>query len=79
MVILVDDEDRENEGDLIMPASLVTPEAINFMITHCRGLICMPMTVDRCIQLGLKQMVSDNLEVDLIARYLERLLEARES
>ncbi len=44
MIIVVDDEDRENEGDLTMAAEKVTPEAINFMATHGRGLICMPMT-----------------------------------
>ena len=62
MVILVDDEDRENEGDLVMPASLVSAEDINFMVTHGRGLICMPMSAQRCQQVGLKLMVSDNRE-----------------
>ena len=62
MVVLVDDEDRENEGDLVMPASLVTPEAINFMTKFGRGLICMPLTRERCEQLGLRLMVSDNRE-----------------
>ncbi len=62
MVILVDDEDRENEGDLIMPASLVTPEAINFMARFGRGLICLPLTAERCEQLGLWLMVVDNKE-----------------
>lgn len=60
MVILMDDEDRENEGDFIMAAELVTPEAINFMATHGRGLICMPMTIDRCKQLDLPLMVDKN-------------------
>jgi 3,4-dihydroxy 2-butanone 4-phosphate synthase/GTP cyclohydrolase II len=60
MVILVDEEDRENEGDLVMAAEHVTPEAINFMAKHGRGLICLTLTGDRCRQLGLKQMVSDN-------------------
>jgi 3,4-dihydroxy 2-butanone 4-phosphate synthase/GTP cyclohydrolase II len=60
MVILVDEEDRENEGDLVMAAEHVTPEAINFMAKHGRGLICLTLTPARCIQLGLKQMVSDN-------------------
>ncbi len=60
MVILVDEEDRENEGDLVMAAEHVTPEAINFMAKHGRGLICLTLTDDRCRQLGLKQMVSDN-------------------
>ncbi|MDO6426334.1 bifunctional 3,4-dihydroxy-2-butanone-4-phosphate synthase/GTP cyclohydrolase II [Thalassotalea sp. 1_MG-2023] len=60
MVILMDDEDRENEGDFIMAAELVTPEAINFMATHGRGLICMPMTIERCKKLNLPLMVSKN-------------------
>lgn len=60
MVILVDDEGRENEGDLTMAAELVTPEAINFMATYGRGLICLSMTEDRIRQLGLKMMVRDN-------------------
>ena len=60
MVILVDDEDRENEGDLVMAAELVTPEAINFMATHGRGLICMPMTTELIQRLDLPMMVRDN-------------------
>lgn len=60
MVILMDDEDRENEGDFIMAAEKVTPEAINFMATHGRGLICMPMTKERCLQLKLPLMVEKN-------------------
>ncbi|WP_114785215.1 bifunctional 3,4-dihydroxy-2-butanone-4-phosphate synthase/GTP cyclohydrolase II [Vibrio tetraodonis] len=60
MVILMDDEDRENEGDLIMAAEHVTPEAINFMATHGRGLICLTMTKQRCERLGLPPMVQDN-------------------
>ena len=62
MVVLVDDEDRENEGDLVMPAVHVTPEAINFMARYGRGLICLPMTRERCDTLGLKPMVGDNRE-----------------
>ncbi len=62
MYILVDDEDRENEGDLIIPAQMATPDAINFMATHGRGLICLAMTKGRCEQLGLGPMVSDNRE-----------------
>ena len=62
MVVLVDDEDRENEGDLVMPATHVTPEAINFMARYGRGLICLPMTRERCDALGLKLMVGDNRE-----------------
>lgn len=60
MVILVDDEDRENEGDLCMAAESVTPEAINFMATHGRGLICLAMSPDIIKQLGLPMMVQDN-------------------
>ncbi len=60
MVVLVDEEDRENEGDLVMAAEHVTPEAINFMVKHARGLVCLTLTPARCLQLGLKQMVSDN-------------------
>lgn len=60
MVILMDDEDRENEGDLIMAADLVTPEAINFMATFGRGLICQTMTKARCQQLNLPLMVANN-------------------
>ncbi|MBZ2190209.1 3,4-dihydroxy-2-butanone-4-phosphate synthase [Alcanivorax sp. JB21] len=60
MVILMDDEDRENEGDLVMAAEHVTPEAINFMIRHARGLVCMPMSRERCEQLALPLMVQRN-------------------
>ena len=60
IVILVDDEDRENEGDLVMAADRVTPAAINFMATHGRGLICMPMLADRIDRLNLPMMVRDN-------------------
>ena len=60
MFILVDDEDRENEGDLVMAAEHCTAEAINFMARFGRGLICMPMTRDRCEQLGLPLMVQQN-------------------
>ncbi len=59
-VIIVDDEDRENEGDLAIAAEKVTPEAINFMATHGRGLICLAMTEDRCDELDLPLMVRDN-------------------
>ena len=58
MVILMDDEDRENEGDLIMAAECVTPEAINFMARYARGLICLPLTRERCEQLRLPLMVT---------------------
>jgi len=60
MVILVDEEDRENEGDVIIAAEFVTPEAINFMATHCRGLVCLTLTEERCRKLGLHQMARDN-------------------
>ncbi|NZA28392.1 3,4-dihydroxy-2-butanone-4-phosphate synthase [Luteimonas sp. SJ-92] len=60
MVVIVDDEDRENEGDLIMAAELVRPSDINFMVTHARGLVCLSLTRERCAQLGLPPMVRDN-------------------
>ena len=60
MVILVDDEDRENEGDLTIAAEKVTPEAINFMARYGRGLICLAMTGEKCDQLGLPMMVDNN-------------------
>ena len=60
MVVLVDEEDRENEGDLVLAAEHVTPEAINFMARHARGLICLTLTGERCRQLGLPLMVRDN-------------------
>ena len=60
MVILVDDEDRENEGDLCMAAEKVTPEAINFMATYGRGLICLAMTAEKCDSLDLPPMVDNN-------------------
>ena len=60
MVILVDEEDRENEGDLVMAAEHVTPEAINFMAKWGRGLICLTLSEKRCRQLNLPLMVRDN-------------------
>src|SRR5271169_3782427 len=60
MIILMDDENRENEGDLCMAAEKATPEAINFMAKHGRGLICLPMAAERIDQLGLNMMVGDN-------------------
>src|SRR3954467_11013364 len=60
MVILTDDEDRENEGDLVMAAEKVTPEAINFMARHARGLICLSLTEERIQQLDLPAMVTQN-------------------
>jgi len=60
IVIVVDDEDRENEGDFVCAARAATPEIINFMATHGRGLICAPLLEDRCNQLGLNLMVTNN-------------------
>ena len=60
MIILVDNEDRENEGDLVIAAEFCTPEAINFMATHGRGLICAPMTQGRARELELDLMVENN-------------------
>ncbi|WP_317055602.1 3,4-dihydroxy-2-butanone-4-phosphate synthase [Roseovarius rhodophyticola] len=60
MFILVDHEDRENEGDLVIPAEFATPEVINFMATHGRGLICLPMTSERIDRLGLPMMAVNN-------------------
>lgn len=62
VVIVVDDEDRENEGDFIAAAEMVTPETINFMATHGRGLICTPLTEDRCEELSLEMMVNNNTD-----------------
>jgi 3,4-dihydroxy 2-butanone 4-phosphate synthase/GTP cyclohydrolase II len=64
MIILMDDEDRENEGDLIIPAATVTKEDINFMATHGRGLICLTLTQERCKQLNLPLMVAQNNDVN---------------
>jgi 3,4-dihydroxy 2-butanone 4-phosphate synthase / GTP cyclohydrolase II len=60
MIVLADAEDRENEGDLVMAADFVTPETINFMATHARGLICLTMTEEKCRSLNLPLMVNDN-------------------
>lgn len=62
VIIVVDDEDRENEGDFLAAAELVTPEMINFMATHGRGLICAPLTEHRCKDLGLHMMVTNNTD-----------------
>lgn len=59
-LVVVDDEDRENEGDLIMAAELVTPEHVNFMLREGRGVLCAPITMERCRELGLEPQVSDN-------------------
>lgn len=63
MVIVTDDAERENEGDLVMAAGKVTPEAVNFMAKHGRGLICVPLTAARAAQLGLQRMVAHNREI----------------
>ncbi len=60
VIVVVDDEDRENEGDFVCAAESVTPEIINFMATHGRGLICAPLNEDRCVELGLELMVGKN-------------------
>jgi 3,4-dihydroxy 2-butanone 4-phosphate synthase / GTP cyclohydrolase II len=62
MVIITDDPDRENEGDLVLAAEKVTPEAINFMVMHARGLVCAPITHHRAQELGLQRMVLENRE-----------------
>jgi 3,4-dihydroxy 2-butanone 4-phosphate synthase / GTP cyclohydrolase II len=62
IIIVVDDEDRENEGDFLAAAEKATPETINFMATHGRGLICAPLTESRCKELGLHVMVSNNTD-----------------
>jgi len=66
-VIVADDEDRENEGDLICAAELVTPEVVNFMITHARGWVCLALMPERCEQLGLQQMEAQNTEAQRTA------------
>ncbi len=60
MIIVVDDEDRENEGDIIVAAEKITPEQVNFMLKHARGVLCAPITLDRCVQLGLDKQVDNN-------------------
>ena len=60
ILVVVDDEDRENEGDLVMAADKITPEAVNFMVTHARGLMCVPMLGERLDALKLGMMVADN-------------------
>jgi 3,4-dihydroxy 2-butanone 4-phosphate synthase/GTP cyclohydrolase II len=62
-VIVVDDEDRENEGDLVIAAEHITPDKINFMETHARGLICVPLTAERCEELDLPMMVINNTSI----------------
>ena len=67
IIVVVDDEDRENEGDLLMAAELVTPESINFMATYGRGLICMPISGHRLDELGLDAMVVHNTDAHCTA------------
>jgi 3,4-dihydroxy 2-butanone 4-phosphate synthase/GTP cyclohydrolase II len=62
MVVVIDDEDRENEGDLLVAAEKATPEVINFMATHARGLICMPVIGSRLDELDIGQMVIENTD-----------------
>lgn len=59
-VIIVDDEDRENEGDLVIAAEMITPEKVNFMLKHARGVLCVPVTISRCKELDLPHQVADN-------------------
>jgi len=61
--IVVDDEDRENEGDLIIAAEMITPEKVNFMLKHARGVLCAPVTLSRCAELDLPHQVADNTSV----------------
>ena len=63
IVIVVDDEDRENEGDLIVPAEMITPEQVNFMLKNARGVLCVPMPISRCRELDLAKQVEDNTSV----------------
>ena len=79
IVIVVDDEDRENEGDFVTSARNANPELINFMATHGRGLICTPLVEERCDELGLEMMVDSNnshfdtpftVSIDLIGKGL---------
>ena len=63
IILVADDEDRENEGDLIIAAEKITPEKVNFMLKHARGVLCAPVTVSRCKELDLPHQVSDNTSV----------------
>lgn len=67
MVIIVDDEDRENEGDLVMAAQFATPEAVNFMVTHARGLLCAPLTQEKSEKLDLIPMIDHNTDPNCTA------------
>ena len=63
IVIVVDDEDRENEGDMIIAAELITPEKVNFMLKHARGVLCAPITISRCDELDLPRQVANNTSI----------------
>ena len=63
MIIVVDDEDRENEGDIIVAAEKITPEQVNFMLKNARGVLCAPITISRCRELGLNPQVDENTSV----------------
>ena len=78
MFILVDDEDRENEGDLVIPAQMATPDAINFMATHGRGLICAPLTKERLGRLNIPMMVPDLENTSSFGTAFTVSVEARE-
>ena len=86
MVIIVDDEDRENEGDFVMAAEKITPEAVNFMVTHARGILCVPLTAERLRELKVPMMVQQNtarlstaftVSVDYLNDHDDRLLSTR--
>ena len=68
MIVLVDDEDRENEGDLAMAAEKITPEAINFMAKYARGLICLPLTEERCDEQHLPLMSPINTSAHAVGK-----------
>lgn len=69
LILVTDDEDRENEGDLICAASFATTENVNFMATHAKGLICMPMSAEICRKLQFPQMVMDNTGITMRRRF----------
>ena len=77
MVILVDDEDRENEGDLTMAAQFVTPDAVNFMATHGRGLICLTLTEQQIHRLGLPMMSAPGRSAPSLGTAFTMSIEAR--
>jgi len=74
LIIVVDDEDRENEGDFIAAAEKITPEMVNFMVTEGRGLICVPITEERCEELDLGMMVGTKRHSLFLLMQLERTL-----